>query len=201
MLTFKKMMRLTELVHNYLSTHLKSGDRAIDATAGNGHDTAHLASLVGPNGLVIAIDIQKAAVDATRERLRGRGCLRQVQLLTGEHSEVLQSLGSQHAQMVSAVTFNLGYLPGSDKRIQTTPETTLCALNTSQQLLKPDGLLLVTAYRGHEGGQAEADSVAEWMQQIKKRNWTVACHNPKAEGNNTPPILFAARRYCRSVSL
>ena len=183
-------MRLTERVHNYLSEQLKPGDRAIDATAGNGYDTVKMASLVGPEGLVIAIDIQKPAVDATREHLKSRKCLQQVQLMTGEHSEILQSLCPLHNRTISAITFNLGYLPGSDKRIQTTPETTLHALNTSLLLLKPKGLLLVTAYRGHEGGQTEADAVAGWAQQIKR---PVECHNPEAGGNKTPPILFAVR--------
>ena len=44
----------------------------------------------------------------------------------------------------------VGYLPGSDKRIQTEPESTLSALRAASELLKPDGLLLVVAYRGHD---------------------------------------------------
>ena len=189
-------MRLTELAHNYLSAHLQPGDSVIDATAGNGHDTAHLASLVGPEGHVIAIDIQESAINATRERLKTRECLKQVQPLIGEHSEILQSLCSTHAQTISAITFNLGYLPGSDKRIQTTPETTLRALHASQQLLKPKGLLLVTAYRGHEGGQTEADFVAKWMQSIQDNGWSVKNHEPTVKGNSIPPILWAAVTLC-----
>ena len=57
-------MRLTELAHDYLAQQLKPGDRAIDATAGNGHDSAYMAQLVGPEGHVLAIDIQHAAINA-----------------------------------------------------------------------------------------------------------------------------------------
>ena len=187
-------MRLTERVHTYLSEHLHPGDHAIDATAGNGHDTAHMAALVGPAGCVIAIDIQKTAIDATRKRLESRQCSESVQLFNGDHSEVLQSLCSTHARTISAIVFNLGYLPGSDKRIQTTPETTLRALDASLELLKSNGLLLVIAYRGHEGGQLEADVVADWIQQIENDNWSVERHNPKSNGDKKPPILFAAYR-------
>ena len=186
-------MRLTELVHQYLNQHLQPGDRAIDATAGNGHDTAHMASLVDPEGWVIAIDIQKVAIDATRERLKSQGHIKQVQLLTGEHSEILQSLCPTHTRTISAITFNLGYLPGSDKSIQTSPNTTLRALDASRQLLKPNGLLLVTAYRGHPGGQTEADAVARWMQSIEN-SWSIDRHDPTIKGDNTPPILFTAHR-------
>jgi predicted methyltransferase len=193
-------MRLTEIAHNYLSAHLQPGDYAIDATAGNGHDTAHLASLVGPEGHVIAIDIQESAINATCERLKTQGCLKQVQPLTGEHSKILQALCSTHAQTISAITFNLGYLPGSDKRIQTTPETTLRALDASRQLLQPKGLLLVTAYRGHEGGQTEADFVAKWMHGIQDNGWSIKTHEPIVTGNNIPPILWAASRLSEGVS-
>lgn len=183
-------MRLTERVHHYLNAQLKPGDHAIDATAGNGHDTAHMASLVGPQGQVIAIDIQKTAIDATRERLTTQGCLEQVQLLGGEHSAILQSLCPKHARTICAITFNLGYLPGSDKHIRTTPATTLRALDASRQLLKPEGLLLVTAYRGHEGGQAEADTVARWMEILQTKGCSVESHTPATQGTRTPPILW-----------
>jgi len=187
-------MRLTEHAHHYLSKQLNPGDHAIDATAGNGFDTTHMASLVGQEGLVIAIDIQEAAIEATRRRLKAQGCLLQVQLLTGEHSEILQSLSPEYEQSVSAIIFNLGYLPGSDKRVQTSAKTTLHALEISRKLLKPGGLLLVTTYRGHEGGQAEADSVIEWMQKIETLNWWVKRHDPAIKKNKIPPILFVARR-------
>lgn len=187
-------MRLTELAHNYLNTQLKAGDHVIDATAGNGYDTAHLASLVGDEGHVIAIDIQETAINATRERLSSQNALKQVRLRQGDHSKILQLLCTTYAQTISAITFNLGYLPRSDKSVQTTPETTLCALDASKQLLKPNGLLLVTAYREHKGGQNEADAVAKWMQQVESDDWLVDRHNPIAKEDKLPPILYIARR-------
>ena len=187
-------MRLTDIAHSYLSAHLQPGDHAIDATAGNGHDTTHIAALVGSKGQVIAIDIQEAAIHATRTRLSTHNCLHQVQLLTGEHSNILQSLCATHARTIHSIIFNLGYLPGSDKHIQTNPETTLAALAASQQLLAPKGLLLVTAYRGHEGGQTEAEQVARWMQTNQDNGWSVKNHVPEVKGSNIPPILWVAHK-------
>ena len=37
---------------------LRPGDMAVDATAGNGADTLALARMVGPRGVVHAIDVQ-----------------------------------------------------------------------------------------------------------------------------------------------
>tara|TARA_B110000285_G_scaffold164687_2_gene183922 strand:+ start:1534 stop:2100 length:567 start_codon:yes stop_codon:yes gene_type:complete len=187
-------MQLTDIVHDYLSAHLKPGDHALDATAGNGYDSTVMATLVGAEGHVIAIDIQASAIDATRTRLEAAGCLAQVELLVADHAQALSSLCSNYAQTMRAITFNLGYLPGSDKRIQTEPESTLGALLAASELLKPDGLLLVTAYRGHDGGQTEANQVANWMQTVQERGWTVESHEPIVTSSRVPPILWVARK-------
>ena len=187
-------MRLTDIVHDYLSALLKPGDRALDATAGNGYDSALMATLVGAEGHVLAIDIQASAIDATRARLEAAGCVAQSELLVADHAQALCSLCPKYAPTVSASTFNLGYLPGSDKRIQTEPDSTLAALRASSELLKSAGLLLVTAYRGHAGGQAEADQVADWMQAVQSRGWSVESHEPVVSSTRVPPILWVARK-------
>lgn len=45
--------------HQLLKEVVEPGDFVIDATMGNGHDTAFLAELVGPSGEVFAFDIKK----------------------------------------------------------------------------------------------------------------------------------------------
>ena len=42
----------------------------IDATCGNGGDTAFLCRLVGPEGRVLGFDIQPAAITSTHARLK-----------------------------------------------------------------------------------------------------------------------------------
>ena len=187
-------MQLTDLVHDRLNQQLKPGDHALDATAGNGYDSTVMATLVGAEGRIIAIDIQQAAIDATRTRLEAAGCLAQAELLVADHAQALASLCSKYAQTINAITFNLGYLPGSDKSIQTEPESTLSALRSASELLKSDGLLLVIAYRGHDGGQTEANRVAAWMQTVQQHAWTVESHEPIVTGSRVPPILGVARK-------
>jgi len=181
-------MHLTELVHQYLNQSLKPGDLAIDATAGNGHDCLKMAELLGLNGKLIGIDLQPAAIKATQQRLEESAVSCAVRLIEGDHAKELQALLTQHANSAQAITFNLGYLPGSDKSIQTTPATTQSALDHAKALLAPDGRLLVTAYRGHPGGLAEAACVANWMQQQAIRDGTIQCHEPRAK--RSPPILW-----------
>jgi ubiquinone/menaquinone biosynthesis C-methylase UbiE len=185
-------MRLTEKVHHILTNHLKEGDRAIDATAGNGYDTLFLAEQVGPFGKVIAIDIQDCAIRSTRERLDSAGLIDRVRLMTDDHATALKKLTASNRGNVVAITFNLGYLPGSDKSIQTRVESTEEALAASIQLLTPGGYLCVTAYRGHSGGTAEAQTVEAFMRSARSEGHSVECHEP--ETSNSPPVLWVLRK-------
>jgi 16S rRNA C1402 N4-methylase RsmH len=185
-------MRLTEKVHHILKNHLQEGDRAIDATAGNGYDTLFLAEQVGRSGKVIAIDIQDCAIRSTREKLESAGLIDRVRLVADDHSVALKKLIPVDGGKVAAITFNLGYLPGSDKSIQTRAESTEEALAVSIQLLAPDGYLCVTAYRGHSGGTSEAEAVEAFIRKFQKEGNAVDCHKP--ESSNSSPILWVLRR-------
>ena len=185
-------MRLTELVHHTLNDYLREGDLAIDATAGNGHDTSYLASRVGEVGKVIAIDIQDSAIESTRSLLSQKALLDRVTLLAGDHSVILEQLLEDYKESVATVVFNLGYLPGSDKSVKTEATNTIQALDTSAMLLKPNGMLCVTAYCAHLGGGEEATSVKEWMASKECSGWQINSHVPVS--SNLPPILWLARK-------
>ena len=185
-------MRLTEKVHHILTNHLQEGDHAVDATAGNGYDTLFLAKQVGPSGKVIAIDIQDYAIQSTRERLDSAGLIDRVKLVSEDHALALTKLIVDNHEKVAAITFNLGYLPGSDKSIQTRAESTEEALTASIQLLNPGGYLCVTAYRGHGGGIAEAETVGAFMRKSQKEGHSVDYHEP--ESSNSPPILWVLKK-------
>lgn len=147
------MMRATELAHVLIRRTVKPGDRVVDATAGNGHDTLFLADLVGPTGHVHGFDVQKAALDITAQRLEGRP---QVTLVHAGHETLGQHIPADGAGSLSAVMFNLGYLPGASKDVVTCTETTLAALRQSVDRLAPGGLVTLVLYSGHPGGAEEA---------------------------------------------
>ena len=185
-------MRLTEKVHHILRNHLQEGDQAIDATAGNGYDTIFLAEQVGLSGKVIAIDIQDSAIRSTREKLDSAGLIDRVRLVSEDHATVLRELIEANRGKIAAITFNLGYLPGSDKSIQTNAESTEEALTASIQLLNPGGYLCVTAYRGHSGGIAEAQAVEAFMRSARSEGHKVDCYEPGS--SNSPPVLWVLKK-------
>ena len=54
---------------------------ALDATAGNGHDTLLLSTLAGKEGRVIAMDVQSAALDNTKALLEKESKFNNVKLV------------------------------------------------------------------------------------------------------------------------
>lgn len=146
------------LAHLVISRFLRRGDRAVDATCGNGHDTLLLAKLVGDTGRVWAFDIQERAISQTSLRLAQAGLLERVELILGGHETMSRHAGGD----LGVVVFNLGYLPGGDQTIITRPDTTLAALGHASNLLRPGGVLAITIYPGHEGGGDEQRAVDDW---------------------------------------
>lgn len=143
---------VTQLAHNIHRRQLRVGDRVLDATAGNGHDTLFLARLVGAEN-VTAIDQQREALESARTRLLSQN-LAGVQWIHGDHAQKLSEFEKTERRF-RAIVFNLGYLPGGDKQIVTQRETTLRAIGSAEQLLEPGGVMTVIAYPGHEAGHEE----------------------------------------------
>ena len=165
------------------------GDLAIDATAGNGRDVAFLAEHVGSSGMVYAFDLQKDAIEATRKLLSEKE-LENVELHQCGHERMDERLPLEILGQVTAVTFNLGYLPGGDKSIVTQTPTTLLALRAAIDMLRPGGLLAVVAYRGHPGGSEECDAVRDELSKLT--------NDLSIEGDTvadaTSPLLLVARK-------
>ena len=51
-------LRLTAFAHDIWRRVVRPGDTCVDATCGNGYDSMFLASLIGPTGHLIMLDIQ-----------------------------------------------------------------------------------------------------------------------------------------------
>ncbi|MHB8171983.1 MAG: tRNA (mnm(5)s(2)U34)-methyltransferase [Thermincolia bacterium] len=158
------------LAKEYVARVLGPGGRAVDATAGNGHDTLFLARLVGEEGRVYAFDVQQAALDNTLQRLRELGADKQTELILAGHEE----MGHYVTGGVDVVMFNLGYLPGGDHGLITKPETTLVAVEVGLNLLKPGGLMTLVVYWGHGGGVKEAQVVNKLVTELPQEEFAVA---------------------------
>ena len=183
-------MRLVERVHELLSEKLSVGDLTVDATAGNGWDTAFLASKVGSSGTVHAFDLQEEALEATRKLLLERGMAERVELHHCGHEQMAERLSAEFHGKVAAITFNLGYLPGGNKAMTTKTDTTLAALRVGLTLLRPRGLLAVVAYRGHLGGVEECQTVRRELKTVDVELTMEGDLSPDA----TSPLLLVARK-------
>ena len=139
---------------------MRSGDWVIDATAGNGHDTAFLAERVGERGRVWAFDVQKAALESTARRLKELSLEGRVNLVHAGHETMKEQLEGSFR----AVVFNLGYFPSGERELITQTKTTLQALEAASTLLVSGGMICCVCYPGHQGGGEEAEAVLEWIQ-------------------------------------
>jgi tRNA A58 N-methylase Trm61 len=179
---------ITSIVHDAVRSVVGPGDNVVDATVGNGHDTLFLAGLVGPEGRVTGFDVQQAAVDSTRVRLESAGVAERVRLVRASHHE----LGRHCEGPLRCVMFNLGYLPGSDKSVITTPGTTIQALDQALELLGPGGLVTIVLYPGHVGGVDEARAVLDYLEGVES-GYTCARYELLYRSRPAPIALFVSR--------
>ena len=134
-------------------------DSAIDATAGNGHDSVVLARMLFLDGespadsttqsRLVSVDIQEEACANTRRELEKvlpeeiMNCENVVKVVHGSHSPLpLPDV----ADSLALVVYNLGYLPNSSKEYYTQTHSTLASLTCAIQAIRIGGLLSVMTY-------------------------------------------------------
>ncbi|MFZ3589366.1 class I SAM-dependent methyltransferase [Bacillus sp. DJP31] len=183
--------RILPFARSLLARAIQPGDIAIDATVGNGHDTVHLADLVGKNGHVYGFDIQEQAIINTSKLLEGKGLQDRVTLFLKGHEHVKDYI---EEKSLSGAIFNLGYLPGGNKAIVTTSDTTISAVKQILSLLKPEGILILVIYHGHPEGMTERDKLLDYVEQIDQTYAHVLKYQFINQKNNPPFILAIEKR-------
>ncbi|MDB6079001.1 MAG: rRNA methylase [Akkermansiaceae bacterium] len=178
----------TVRAHREIAAVLRPGETAIDATAGNGHDTVFLAQLAGEQGTVLSFDVQEAAITSSKQRIE-TFALKGVRFILASHATL-----ADHASpgRVGAVVFNLGYLPGGDHSLVTTRDVTLVALDAALGLLRPGGILSVVCYPGHPGGDVESDAVVVWASSLGA-GFEVEVDRPESIPRSSPFLVLVRR--------
>lgn len=183
-------MSLTDDAHALIRKHLNkrfsdmSNTLAVDATCGNGHDTAFLAELNFTK--IIGIDVQDIAIQATRKRL---GDTTTVELVQDSHANLSKYIKGN----IDCLMFNFGYLPAGDKNVTTNTESSLEAVKVGLDLLSDDGVMSLMCYPGHPAGEQETRALRNWLITLNSTLWTVETHLAAAP-KPTSPILYLVKR-------
>ena len=114
---------------------------AIDATIGNGYDTLFLREHFNK---VVGIDIQPLAIKRSKEKLKDYD---NVEIYLDDFNNI------KNYKYANVIIFNLGFLPGSNRKVKTHDYTSDVAVLNAYQIL--DGIMLVACYVQHEGGYDE----------------------------------------------
>ena len=130
-----------KLVQDFLAARLADPRLCIDATCGNGGDTAFLCRLVGEEGRVLGFDIQPEAIASTRQNLARKGLA--AELHCDSHANLLQYV---QPGTVDAVMFNFGWLPGADHGVFSHAQSSIPALEAALEALRPGGVLSAILY-------------------------------------------------------
>lgn len=189
----------------------------LDGTAGNGHDCLFLARQAPAGSLLLALDIQTAALEASRARLEQAGLTARVcasapearalpprpagvtdiRLIRHSHAALPALLdglpaGDRERPLLAAL-FNFGYLPGTDKARTTTAAGSLAAVEAVLERLAPQGCLSLHCYTGHDGGAAEEAALARCLARLEPRRWRVLHCRDANRASHAESILLAER--------
>ena len=190
MLRAKYINKITEVNKIFLEKIIEKGDVVIDATMGNGYDTVYLGNLVGENGKVYAFDVQEEALVSTKKKVIRDNMEDRVELILDGH----ENLDKYVKENVSCVVFNLGYLPRAKHIVITKPDTTLQAIKKSLDLLKPNGIISIAAYIGHEGGLDEKNYIGEYLNSLDQNYYNVLHMEFTNQINNPPQLILVEKK-------
>lgn len=184
-----KLQRVLQYAKELLSQAIEEGEIAVDATAGNGHDTLFLTELVGEKGHVYSFDIQQEAVHSTIEHLTKHGVSKRATVILDGHEHISKYIN----QEIAGAIFNLGYLPGANHEVVTKGNTTIQAIEQLLNLLKIGGIIVLVVYHGHEGGKEERDTVLNFVRSLPQKYVHVLRYE-FINQKNDPPFIIALEK-------
>ena len=213
----------TELAMHIVRAYVNPGDVVVDATCGNGKDTLALAAmdtaqlyafdvqeaavretirLLEENGYGDRLADSGKGNPAEDDSAGRRIIVRQLaheNLCEFFRNEVFfrneaGAEAQETARPLTAVVFNLGYLPGGDKHITTKTETTIKAVRDAMELICSDGLVCITMYSGHPEGRKEKAALLEFAEELDAAKWHCAYISMPNQKNDPPEILLITRK-------
>ena len=158
------MDKVINFVKNVINNNINKKDIvSCDMTCGRGNDTLYLADF---SKKVYAFDIQKDAIESTKERVKDYN---NVFLINDSHSNVDKYVGGK----IDIAMYNLGYLPKGDHTITTTYESSIESIKKTLELLNKNGLITIIIYPGHPEGLTESIEITNFLKTLNQKEYEV----------------------------
>lgn len=187
-----KSSHISRFIDLILEEKIKQGDTVVDATLGLGRDSVKLAKLVGPKGKLIAFDIQEDAIKKSKDLFfLQRVPMDNVNLHLACHSQIDKYVKDQ----VDFAIMNLGYLPGSDKKVMTQAKTTIGFIEKTLGLLRPYGAMLISFYPGTDQGLEEMEEVMVYLKTIRQEDFNIIHLNFINQRGRPPELVVLEKIY------
>ncbi len=178
------------LMKDFINSLNKENITCVDATLGNGFDSLYLSNLVKDKGCIYSYDIQEISLENSQK-------------LFNEHNvtNVFMKLKSHEyidEDNIDLAIFNLGFLPGSDKKIKTNKDSSLNAIKALlPKMNKENMLIIICLYVGHVEGLEESIVIDEYLKVLPSSKYLVS----KYQNYNRPtsPYILTVSYNKRSV--
>lgn len=188
-MAYKEIINTTKITRDIIYKYVKEGSKVLDCTIGNGNDTLLLANLVGNKGKVYGFDIQSQALTITLSKLVKENLEYRVELIKDSHENIDLYIDEK----LDLIIYNLGYLPRGNKNIKTNKTSTLISVKKSLDLLKSNGIILITCYTGHVGGLEEKNGIENFLGKLDQKKYNVIKYD-FINQINSPPILYGVEK-------
>src|SRR5699024_1093846 len=182
------MKSILQYSHHLLAKTLDSGDTAIDATCGNGHDTVFLCQAVGEKGHVYGFDIQDAAIANTKKRLRNKK-LTNATIIKDSHSNFQHHGPVDRLTRLGGAIFNLGWLPGSDKSLIRKADSTILALAGLLEHIQTGRMVVLVVYHRHPAVDDEKHHLMQYTPHSNQKHFHVV-YDGLIDQKNKPPFIL-----------
>lgn len=179
---FKYVNDISELSQQIIERYNSEFNLAVDCTLGNGHDCDFLRKKFKK---VFAFDIQEEAVKRYKEFQYDN-----VQCICDSHENIKKYI----FENIDVAMFNLGYLPGGDKAITTTHESSIKAIDSALSLLNEGGIITLAIYHGHNEGKVEKEKILRYLKDIDSKRFGVMLHTFHNRSKIAPLLIVIEKK-------
>lgn len=160
----------------------------VDATVGNGNDFLKILNKLN-NGFLYGFDVQEIAINTTKSLLESENSKSNYKLILDSHENVKSHI----FENIDFFIMNLGYLPGGDKNITTTKNSTKSFLENAIDILNINGIGVVVFYPGHEMGKDEFIYINEYLSRLDQKLYNILKFDFINQRNNPPQLIVIER--------